>query len=71
MKKTFSMQLIPCQNSLGINMNHRNNMLTLRTGIADVISVFCYSTLVKFMLKQTHIASRLRFVRSTYAQKTK
>jgi hypothetical protein len=52
-------------------MNHRNNMLTLRTGIADVISVFCYSTLVKFMLKQTHIASRLRFVRSTYAQKTK
>jgi hypothetical protein len=31
------MQLVPCQNLSRINGNHRNNMLTLATGIGDIL----------------------------------
>jgi hypothetical protein len=34
----FLMQLLSYENSSGINKNHRNNVLTVATGIADVIS---------------------------------
>jgi hypothetical protein len=31
------LQLVSCQNSSGINGNHPNSMLTVATGITDVI----------------------------------
>jgi hypothetical protein len=36
------MHVVLCPNLFGINENHLNNMLTVATGITDVISVHCY-----------------------------
>jgi hypothetical protein len=39
---SFLMQLVPCLNSFEIIENHQNNVFTVATNIADVISARCY-----------------------------
>jgi hypothetical protein len=46
------MKLVPYQNSSIINRNLQNNVLTVATGIADIISARCYYDLVTLVLKR-------------------